>query len=493
MYRCRKIILIGLLIGFIWITPAMARVKVAVFPFQDLTSEGNGVNWPLTEQLEVALEEKGLDVLSKQAVLSFMALHRIRTLGHLETYQINLAKKELGAKLILLGSVCQNKTTPPPALTLALYLVRTDDGRTIWSNVEDICCIETRNLLGLREPKTIEEISPLLSHNILSTWPANITEYTSKQKPVDIESAWLRPLFVRSGQDVQCSVHLRNPWLPSNKPMVSLKIGEKIIPTKETAGEGFYEASWPAEEADGRYPVSLLIQWPDGKTDVNLIDSYFIDNQPPELDLNIKGTELAGKTTFDGRIILIPRIHVREPILRWNILFKDNKDNIIFTQESKGFPPAQLFWRGTNNEGHQFPNGEYQVFVQLWDRAGNMAEASQWLTIKRKKPQLEIKVAVVDQELIIDLLHEKDIPVAFWQIKFRSANGVTLKVSEGNSFPAQIVFPLTAIPEADKHLGGEIILQDILGNQTTKTIKDFMTKDEEEREIKKADAWSEGF
>ncbi|MDH3359904.1 MAG: hypothetical protein OEL55_03450, partial [Desulfobulbaceae bacterium] len=271
---------------------------MAVFPFQDLTAEGNGVNWPLTEQLEVALEEKGLDVLSKQAVLSFMALHRIRTLGHLETYQINLAKKELGAKLILLGSVCQNKTTPPPALTLALYLVRTNDGRTIWSNVEDICCVETKHLLGLREPKTIEEISPLLSHNILSTWPANITEYTSKQKQVDIESAWLRPLFVRSGHEVQCSVHLRTPWLPDNKPLVSLKIGEKIIPTKETAEEGFYEASWPAEEADGRYPVSLLIQWPDGKTDVNLIDSYFIDNQPPKFDLDIKGTELAGKTTF---------------------------------------------------------------------------------------------------------------------------------------------------------------------------------------------------
>ena len=466
---------------------------MAVFPFQDLTAEGNGVNWPLTEQLEVALEEKGLDVLSKQAVLSFMALHRIRTLGHLETYQINLAKKELGAKLILLGSVCQNKTTPPPALTLALYLVRTNDGRTIWSNVEDICCVETKHLLGLREPKTIEEISPLLSHNILSTWPANITEYTSKQKQVDIESAWLRPLFVRSGHEVQCSVHLRTPWLPDNKPLVSLKIGEKIIPTKETAEEGFYEASWPAEEADGRYPVSLLIQWPDGKTDVNLIDSYFIDNQPPEFDLDIKGTELAGKTTFDGRLILIPRIHVREPILRWNIIFKNNKDEMIFNQETKGFPPAQLFWRGTDNEGHRFPNGDYQVFIQIWDRAGNMAEASQWLTIQRKKPQLEVKVAVAKQDLIIDLLHEKDIPVAFWRIKFRSANGVILKVSEGNSFPAQIIFPLTAIPGSDKHLGGEIILQDILGNQTKKTIEDFMSNEKEEQEIKKADAWSEGF
>lgn len=483
----------SLLLGLIWISSATAGIKVAVFPFQDLTNGDNGVNWLLTEQFQHDLEEKGLDVLSRQAVISFMALHRIRTLGQLETYHISLAKKELGVDLIMLGTVCQSKLTPAPALTVALYLTRTTDNRTIWSNIEDICCIENRKLLGLNEPKSLEELSPMLRHNILATWPTDITAYTNKQKPLDIEKAWLHPTFVRSGQEIQCSAHMRNLWSIGNQPTISLKIGEKILPMKKMASEGFFETSWQAGNEEGRYPVSLFIQWPDGKKDISLIDSYFIDNQPPDIDLKLKGTEVEGKVTFDGRIIIMPRLRVREPITHWSLTFKNKNDKIMFTQETKGFPPAQLFWRGTDNNGQRFPNGDYQVTIKVWDRAENMAEASQWLTVHRQPPKIEVKATVVGQDLVIDLLHEEDIPVAFWQLKFRSANNVILKISEGNSFPAKILFPLSAIKEADKIIAGDITIQDILGNQTRKKIKNLLAMDTGEQEKDKDEAWTDEF
>ena len=496
MYHRRTtllIVLIGLLAGFVWISSAMAGIKVAVFPFLDLTYKDNGINWQLTEQFQHDLEEKGMDVLSRQAVISFMALHRIRVLGQLESYHINLARKELGVQLILLGTICQSSHTPAPSLTVAIYLIRATDGRTIWSNVEDICCFETKNLLGLWEPKSIDEISPMLSHNMLSTWPTDFTAYTNKQNHLDIKSAWLRPIFVHSGEEIKCSVHLRNIWSSDKHPSVFFKIGEKIFPTTETTSFGIHETSWIAEGAEGRYPVSLLSKWPDGNKDVSLLGSYFIDDQPPTLDLELKGTKLRGKTTFSGRVVITPLMHVREPITRWRLTIESNKGVIIYTKETKGFPPQHLIWKGTGQNRRQVRNDDYRVTMQLWDRAENTAKASQWLTILRKKTQIEVQAEIIDQELIIKLLHEKDIPITFWQLKFRSANGVILKISDGNNFPARIVFPLAAIKGANKKISGEITIQDILGNQTNKIIENFMTLGTGDEETDQNEAWTEEF
>ncbi|HAW51184.1 MAG TPA: hypothetical protein DCX54_02475 [Flavobacteriales bacterium] len=236
-----------------------------------------------------------------------------------------------------------------------------------------------------------------------------------------------------------------------------------------------------------------MIQWQNGNKNISLLGSYFIDNQPPNIELELKGMELDGKITFCGRIIIIPLIHAREPITRWNLVFKNKEGAMIFSEETEGFPPSQLFWKGKDNKGRSFPNGDYQVILQAWDRADNMAEASQWLTVRHQKPKLEVKTMTVDQNLIVELLHEEDIPIAFWQLKFQSANGVTLKTSDGNSFPAQITFPMSALTEDNKPLSGAITVQDILGNQTHKQIKDLLTYGHEKKETKKDDTWAEEF
>jgi len=108
-------------------------------PVEDLSQGPNGVNFAVTEYLERAIAARGLEVVSQNAVISFMARNRIRWLGFLDTYHILQARKELGVDLILLGTVTQRQESPCAAFAMVLSLIRTSDARTIWSDVRGPC------------------------------------------------------------------------------------------------------------------------------------------------------------------------------------------------------------------------------------------------------------------------------------------------------------------------------------------------------------------
>lgn len=474
MSRPLLTLLLALFLGLAWQTNVEAGgVKIAVFPLQDLSHGDDGVNWPLTDQLSHDLTEKGLEVVSRQAIVSFMVRHRIRSLGQLESYYIRVAKKELNVKLILIGSVCQKKEKPGPALALVVYLLRTEDGKTTWANAADLCCADTRRLLGINEPKTVEELYPLLSHNILSLWPTDVSIKTKQQLSVDIESAWLRPTYLRLGQDALCSVHLRSTWLPQNQPDVLLKIGEQLIPVTETTGTDYYEFSWKAAGPDGRYPVSLVTSWPDGHKQSLLLGSYFIDTKSPELSLKLKGILIDDKITFRNRLAIIPRMTTREPLNRWQISFEDNSGDTLLSQDGSGIPPERLFWRGTAANGKPFPDGDYRIIMKIWDRAGNTAEAAQWVTVLRAKPQLSVKAALAGEELVIELAHSGLSPISYWRLNLRDKDGIGLAFKDGDLLPATIHLPLPA-KDRNQLITGSLLVRDILGNQTQMQIDDIL-------------------
>ncbi|MDH4321180.1 MAG: hypothetical protein OEV73_06740 [Desulfobulbaceae bacterium] len=491
----------GLLLCCVWLSAAQAAgTKIAVIPLQDLSQGDDGVNWPLTDQLRQDLLEKNLDVVSQPATVSYLARHRIRTLGQLETYHIRTAKKDLEVSLILLGTVCQKTEQPGPSLSLVLYLLRTEDGQTIWSNTTDLCCSDTRRILGISEPKTIEDLYPLISHNILSSWPTNIGLQAKQLQSVDIESAWLRPTYLRSGMDAQCSVHLRSTWLPQNHPEVLLKIGENLIPVTETSGGDYYEFSWKAQGPDGRYPVSLITAWPDGHKQSLLLGSYFIDNQAPALNLELKGTLIDDKITFRNRLAIIPNLTSREPLNRWRITFENQNGESMVSQDGSGFPPERLFWQGKDDNGKPFPDGDYRITFEIWDRAENSAQASQWVTVLRSKPQLSVKAELSgDNGLTIDLAQTGKAPVSFWRMTLRDSEGITIAMKEGDHLPAKIA--LTVLPkDRNKKIKGFLLVRDLLGNQTQMQIADLfsLTKTDQNEKTKadedeKNKAWVEEF
>ncbi len=491
-------LLLALFCALAWQNSAEATgVKIAIFPLQDLSHGDDGVNWPLTEQLHNDLTEKGLEVVSRQAVVSFMVRHRIRVLGQLENYHIRTAKKELGVKLILIGSICQQKEKPGPALALVLYLLRTEDGKTTWANTADLCCADTRRLLGINEPKSIEDLYPLLSHNILSLWPSNLSMQAKHQRSVDIESAWLRPIYLRSGQDTLCSVKLRTTWSPNNQPEILLRIGEQLIPVTESTGTDYYEFSWRAKGPDGRYPVSLNTSWPDGHKQSLLLGSYFIDNKPPDLSLKLRGLLIGDKITFRNRLAIIPKMTSREPLSRWQITFENTDGETLLDQDGEGIPPERLFWQGKASNRKPFPDGDYLITMRVWDRAGNSAQAKEWVTVLRAKPKLSINASLTEKELLIDLSQTGTTPISFWRIDLRDKNGIPMGTKDGDTLPTKIHLPL-ASKDRNRQIQGSILVQDILGNQTRMQIKDLLSlaKPKEDKKEKKQTpnkAWVDEF
>lgn len=475
MSRRLLTLLLALLLGLAWQTNVEAGgVKIAIFPLQDLSHGDDGVNWPLTDQLRHDLTEKGLEVVSRQAIVSFMVRHRIRSLGQLETYYIRAAKKELDVKLILIGSVCQKKAIPGPALALVVYLLRTEDGKTTWANAADLCCADTRRLLGINEPKTIEDLYPLLSHNILSPWPTNVSLEAKQQLSIDIESAWLRPTYLRSGHDALCSVHLRSTWLPQNQPDVLLKVGEQLVPVTESTATDYYEFSWKAAGPDGRYPVSLITSWPDGHKQTLLLGSFFIDNKSPELTLKLKGVMVDDKITFRNRLAIIPHMTSREPLQRWQVTFEDNDGETLLSQDGSGVPPERLFWRGNAANGKPFDDGDYRVIMKVWDRAGNTAEAAQWVTVLRTKPQLTMKAALAGEELIIDISNSGPAPISYWRFHMRGKDGIGIAYKDGDLLPATLHLQLTE-KNRNQPVQGFLQVRDVLGNQSEMKVDDLLS------------------
>ncbi|MDH3392365.1 MAG: hypothetical protein OEL66_00025 [Desulfobulbaceae bacterium] len=496
----RRLLTLFLALFFIlaWQNDTRAEgVKIAIFPLQDLSQGDDGVNWPLTDQLSHDLAEKGMEIVSRQAVVSFMVRHRIRTLGQLEAYYIRAAKKELDVKLILIGSVCQKKEQPGPALALVVYLLRTEDGKTTWANTADLCCADTRRLLGINEPKTIEDLYPLLISNILSSWPTDVKAQAKKLFSVDLESAWLRPTYLRSGHDAQCSVHLRSTWLPQNQPDVVLKIGEQLVPLTESTGTDYYEFSWKAAGPDGRYPVSLVTSWPDGHKQSLLLGSYFIDNKPPGLKLRLKGILINDKITFRNRLSIIPIMTDREPLNRWQITFKDGKGETLLSQDGSGIPPERLFWRGNAANGKPFPDGDYRIIMKIWDRAGNTAEDAQWVTVLRTKPEVSIKATLAGDEVIIDLGHTGQTPISYWRLNLRDKDGIGFAFKDGDLLPTTIHLPLSAENRQQK-IKGSLMVRDVLGNQSQIKIDDLLSlAKQEDKDVTTPkdsnDAWVDEF
>ena len=80
-------------------------LTLAVFPVEDLSQGHNGVNHELTSYLSWDMDRRGFDVISSDAVISFMGRNRVRWLGFLDTRHILLAKEELGADLVLFGTM----------------------------------------------------------------------------------------------------------------------------------------------------------------------------------------------------------------------------------------------------------------------------------------------------------------------------------------------------------------------------------------------------
>lgn len=454
-----------------------AVAPVAVFPLQELGAGRNEVNLPFTRILTERLAASGNEMNSHEIVIAFMANNRIRTVGYLETFHISRVRDDLGAAFVLLGTVSQRRERPQPSLGLTLQLVRTSDARTVWSYVGYASAGDDRRPLGIGEPRSVAELVPLLLDDILLRWPWEIVGEVQKAGLISIDTVSIQPVQVRRGGEVAVKVRLRNVWLPGRVPRVFFKADDQLHAARVSADGSSYEASWIAGEKDGRFPVTLILEWPlYGRSESALLGTYLVDGTAPLFEIDLRGTQLyQGTPVFRDELVILPRLLVRKPLARWRLAFHDAAGKLVGADEGEGNLPERFIWQGLNSLGLIVDDGSYEVVLEAWDQAGNTAKAARHVEFNRSRPTVELAVARSGRELTVDLEQAGKVPVAYWRIEMWTQEGKFITASEGSELPAQIGIELPAAGE-DPELRGMLVLQDILGSRARHKVEELLPK-----------------
>ena len=477
-----------LAVCFIWIpsiAPTAGVPPVAVFPLQELGKGGRyDANLPLTSILADHLAYNGNDIIGLNSVIPFMANNRIRIVGYLERFHFVKVLSDLGAPLVLLGTVSRRKEKPEPSIELTLNLVRTSDARSIWTYVGSLSFGQERRFLGIGEPRTIVDLVSLLLDEITELWPWELIYEAQQAELINIDNAVVQPRYVRTGAEVHGKVRLRNKLYDEQPTQVFFKVKDRLYPATISADGSTYNATWVAEKENGRFPVTLLLEWPIyGRTQTALLGSYLVDNTPPLFELKFGGTrDIDEVPVFSGKLTIIPHMLVRKPISRWNLAFYYEDGGLAGSLKGDGNLPESFTWAGiTQLDGilSNAADGIYTVEVEAWDLAGNSAKAAKLVRVLRSWPLVELSATQTDEGLVVDLINEGKVPLDFWRLDIWTQEGKILSQAEGKKLPSTINIKLSDM-DLDQKIEGFLYYQDVMGKKNRKRVKDLLPKTDEQ-------------
>jgi len=301
----KKFLIITLLIT-ITLTASFAQaVTVAVFPVEDLSEGRNGVNFTLTDFLQQNLQERGLEVIPTDAIISFMSRNRIRWLGYLGTSNIYQVRDDLGADFILFGTVSQRQELPLAAFGMVLTLVRASDARTVWTEVGGVSKADISNFFAIDEPESIDDLFPVLAQQLLGNWPA-VLEVTGQNPCLVVETSRLSSQHVKPGDEVSCTVKIRPPAGGETISQVLLMVGDDNYLEMVEISPNSYSILWSAPDREGILPVSLVLRCQSGRTLVYFVGTYQIDTSSPKLTLKVAGKKVNNFIAFNDRLPITP-------------------------------------------------------------------------------------------------------------------------------------------------------------------------------------------
>jgi hypothetical protein len=489
------LILLAVLLFVTWGGSAAART-LAVFPLLDLTVGPNGTNTALTEHVRRESTELGFELVPAEDIMQFMIRHRIRTLGKLSSHEIFLAGDELEADFVLQGTVCQLREQPDATVSLSLQMIRTADQVPVWAHTEGLYYTELLTLLGLNDPQNLDGFYQEFFVRLFRDIPETFLSEKERQEFIDIETVVLRPEYVRPGEEVVCRVRLFDTSRESRSlPQLTARVDGHEYPLALDE-EGYYFAgSWPAQERDGEYTVTLAGTWPSGRERSGVIGTYHVDTTPPEIRLTAVGREIEGRTAFNDRLILVPGMVDPEPLTRWDIQVINREGEVLVHQGGARHMPRQITWRGFTNQGILAPDGEYTIVLQAWDRVDRLATAETTVSFLRMPPDITIEVNKNAEGVTVTLGNQVETPIAFWWMKFFDGSGSPVSLAEGDTLPAELE---VALPEPDAEepvLESYLYAQDIMGNRTTMKIANLLLleKAEEAGEVNMEAEWVEEF
>lgn len=447
-------------------------VTIALLPVEDLSQGRNGVNFPLTDFLRQSFEKKGFDVIPSQDMIAFLARNRLRWLGFMETSHIFQLREELGADLVLYGTVSQRQELPMAAIGMVLTCVRTSDGKVIWTEAGGRSKADISNFLAINEPRNMDDLLPFLAGDLLKNWPASIEQNAGKQCSL-VEKTTLSPRFVKPGDKVQFTTTLCLAGGEEAPAQVLLMVGDDNYLELVENAENNFSISWFAPDWNGSLPVSLVLVYPSGEKQVFYAGSYQIDNSSPKLVLKVKGLDVHDIPTFKESIVIVPLWQAPEPISRWTLQVRNLAGETVAGSEGNGNLPKRFTWKGKRQDGRNAEDGVHEIIVQVWDRADNVATAISKVFLRNNPPRPKVTASLGTDAIEVELASEDGFPVNFWSAEVMYTDGEVLQQQQGEKLPAAFRVPNPGKSEGRK-LECLIVMKDVLGNRAQQKIEDLM-------------------
>lgn len=469
---------------------------VAFFPLLDLTRDANGINIELTKRLRQELLARDQELVAEDEIMAFLVRHHIRTLGKLTSYQSALVNKELGADLLLQGTILQLDSSDTPAIGIHLELSGTSNPRIAWSRIAHLNHADQISFLGLEDPENLDDLLEPFFPVLLDNLPKE-TEHAAEA--IDrLNIAWIdiSPPYVRPKEFVFCKIQLHEPLTENqqNQPDLAVTVGSKTYPLILDKAGNYLVTSWAAAEQSGEHPIFLNIQGETGVVQKRGLGVYSVDERPPGVRLTFIGTKLGGETLFGDTLKILPRLIEPEPINRWQILVMDEEDEIIVNMGGAGKIPRSLTWGGMTSLGTLAAPGRYLISFRVWDRADRESSAEAEVHFLPDPPDFFIEVVQEDNRVIVDLDNLTDTPLNYWWAKCYKGDGTLLELVEGSILPTSIELKVERGP--DTSVQCLFMARDILGNQSQRNIANIFEiseLDEGDEEASRETDWVEEF
>jgi len=463
--------------------------KVAVLPIQDLTHGANGVNFNCTNLLEKSLLKHGVNVVNNKQIMSLLVKYRIRWTGFLDSYDIYILGQDLKTNYILIGTICECSNKIDPRVSMTLTLVNSKTSKSVWAWTGSLSIKDFIHPLGLFEPKNASDLLPILVAKAIGNFPKDI-EFKGNICPnCIIRDIVVRPRFIRSGQYVTCIVRINQLNYRVN-PIIKLHLNNTFIKLKLISKDE-YKATFVGPMKQGSFPLYLTYQI-NNKTNQIYVGNITIDNKAPKVELIARGIHLWNAVALKRRLVILPRLSNPEPISRWQIAVCTLDGEKILSQDGPGPLPSRFFWRGQDASGAMVATGVYKIVLDIWDMAGNKAEASIKVAVIRTPPQIKVSSKLINNKLFLTVKNDTDIPLSFWRLEVFNGDKL-VKTEIGSKLPVTIKF--SNLKKGSSKLYCIVTARDIFGNTTKKKFTNtfIYSKSRQKLHKTKNNSWITGF
>lgn len=145
------------------------KVKIAIFPFENLTEDKNALT-TIMPVMKGRLEAKGLDMLDEDTLNRFLLKERIRSTGYISSDIARKLKEELNVNAILVGSVNSFSPGENPGVGLSARLINSSDGTILWADHASATGEDFTKILGLGRVKDLDRLIPKVIDKLLASF-----------------------------------------------------------------------------------------------------------------------------------------------------------------------------------------------------------------------------------------------------------------------------------------------------------------------------------